>query len=74
MMPKVNSGNTVTVSRDINNLKKGDIVFCKVKGKHYIHLVSATRGDQYQIANNKGRANGWVTKKAIFGKVVKICS
>ncbi len=32
MKPKINSGDLVTVSPDISDISKGDIVFCKVKG------------------------------------------
>ena len=49
-----------------------DIVLCKVKGKQYLHLVSAMRKGQYQISNNKGFVNGWITVDSIFGKCVKI--
>lgn len=49
----------------------GDIVYCKVKGRYYTHLVKAkndTKG--VQIGNNKGGINGWT--KQVFGKVTKI--
>ena len=48
-----------------------DIVYCRVKGNYYTHLVKATdpkRG--CLICNNKGRINGWT--KNVFGKVVEI--
>ena len=72
MSPKIDHKNKVTISPDTSNIKKGDIVFCKVKNNHYIHLVTATNKDKYQISNNKGRINGWIGKKCIFGKVIKI--
>ena len=49
----------------------GDIVYCKVHGNVYTHLVKgkdATRG--VLIGNNHGRINGWT--KNIYGKVVEI--
>ena len=49
-----------------------DIVLCKVNGKQYLHLVTAKRGNQFQISNNKGHVNGWITINSIFGKCVKI--
>lgn len=59
-------------------LEVDDIVFCKVKGNYYTHLISAvrTRNQQieYQISNNHGFVNGWVKRRNIFGKVVKIWS
>ncbi len=51
--------------------EKGDIVYCKVKGNYYTHLVLAKNSDKgLQIGNNKGRINGWT--KAVYGKVTKI--
>lgn len=49
----------------------GDIVFCKVRGNFYTHLVKATNDRRgCLISNNRGRENGWT--KNIFGKVVEI--
>jgi SOS-response transcriptional repressor LexA len=53
-------------------VKVGDIVLCKVKGSHYLHLVSAIKGERYRISNNKGYINGWIGLSAIYGKVVQI--
>lgn len=48
-----------------------DIVFCKVKGAFYTHLVKG-KNDQkgLLIGNNKGKLNGWT--KTVYGKVIKI--
>lgn len=49
----------------------GDIVYCKVRGKFYTHLVKAKNDVKgCQIGNNKGYINGWT--KSVYGKVVKI--
>lgn len=76
MQPRIESGNLVTVSPDITDLKEGDIVFCKVKGNFYVHLVKGekTEGDKklYLIGNNKGGINGWVGTGAIYGKITQI--
>lgn len=73
MKGKINSGNLVTVEPiGDQKLKKGDIVLCKVKGHEYLHLIKATKGKQYQIGNNRGRINGWISIKAIFGICTKI--
>lgn len=72
MKPKVKSGELITISPDISNLKKGDVVFCKVGVKYYIHLLSAIQGKRYQISNNHNFVNGWIGKNGIFGKVIKI--
>jgi hypothetical protein len=51
--------------------KKGDIVYCKVNGRFYTHLVKATCAKRgCLITNNHGRTNGW-TKK-VFGKVIEV--
>ncbi len=54
------------------DVKVGDAVFCKVGGNYYTHLITAQRGDQYQIGNNHGHVNGWVTLDSIFGKVIAV--
>lgn len=73
MKGKINSGNLVTIEPIGNQkLKKGDIVLCKVKGREYLHLIKAIRGKQYQIGNNRGRINGWISIAAIFGICTKI--
>lgn len=50
---------------------KGDVVLCKVRGNQYLHLVTAVRGDQYQISNNHGYVNGWTSRANIFGLLTK---
>lgn len=70
MLPKIQSGQLITVSPDVSNIKVGDIVFCKVNGNIYVHLVNAINGKRYQIANNRGKINGWTSN--IYGKVIKI--
>ena len=72
MEPRIQSGELVQVSPDTSALAKGDVVFCKVRGQYYVHLIKAVRGDQYLIGNNRGGTNGWVAKAAIFGRVIAI--
>jgi len=78
MQPKIQSGNLVTVSPDVSEVVEGDIVLCKVKGNHYVHLVKATKteGDKklFLIGNNKGGTNGWITENGIFGRVTEVSS
>jgi len=73
MKGKIESGQLVTVE-PINGrkLEKGDIVLCKVNGSQYLHLIKAVQGDRYQIGNNVGRINGWVTLNSIYGICVSI--
>ena len=74
MTPKIRSGELCTVEpiADHGTLEPGDIVLCKLNGSQYIHLVSAIQGPRFQISNNKGHVNGWVTAKSIFGRLVKV--
>ena len=53
------------------DVKPGDIVYCRVRGNVYTHLVKAKNEKRgVLIANNRGRTNGW-TKK-VFGKVAEV--
>lgn len=74
MTPILKSGQVCEVSPidDTTLLEKGNIVFCKVHGHHYLHLISAIKGSQFQISNNHKHVNGWITKRNIYGKVTKI--
>lgn len=73
MTPKIESGDEVVVKKS-PTYKAGDIVYVKVKGTYYLHLLSAVdeSQDRYQISNNKGHVNGWVKADAIFGVCVKV--
>ena len=73
MTGKIESGQLCTVApAKPDDLAVGDIVLCKVNGSQYIHLVSAIQGARFQISNNKGHVNGWVTANAIYGKLVNV--
>jgi len=73
MSGKISSGQLVTVAPIGARVPAvGDIVLCKVNGAQYLHLVKAVSGDRFQIGNNKGRINGWTTRRNIFGLVTKI--
>lgn len=73
MTPKIDSGDEVVVKKAGRYLV-GDIVYAKVKGSYYLHLLSAIdeSQDRYQISNNHGHVNGWVKPEAIFGVCVKV--
>ena len=73
MSGKIESGDLCTVTPvDTADLRVGDIVLCKVNGREYLHLIKAVQGARFQIGNNRGRINGWVTAGAIFGRCVKV--
>ncbi len=73
MVGKIESGQLCTVEPiNSEDITVGDIVLCKVKGREYLHLVKAIQDKRFQIGNNRGRINGWITANSIFGKCVKI--
>lgn len=54
------------------DVEVGDIVYCKVRGNCYTHLVKAKNDKRgVLIGNNKGSINGWT--KNVYGKVIEIC-
>ena len=73
MQGKIESGQLCTVEPvDSATVAVGDIVLCKVNGREYLHLVKAIQGGRFQIGNNRGRINGWVSANSIFGKCVRV--
>jgi hypothetical protein len=53
------------------DIKKGDIVYCKVRGNVYEHLCTAVNKKRgCQISNNHGHVNGWT--KTVYGKIIEI--
>jgi hypothetical protein len=73
MRGRIESGQLVTVEPvDPTVLAVGDIVLCKVNGSEYLHIVKAIQGERFQIGNNRGFINGWITARGIFGKCVRI--
>ncbi len=54
----------------LDKVAVGDVVYCKVKGNFYTHLVKAINDKRgVQIGNNHGHINGWT--KQVYGKVIK---
>src|SRR5262245_61163552 len=73
MSGKIESGQLCTVRPvDPAALAVGDIVLCKVNGREYLHLIKAIQGPRFQIGNNRGRINGWVSAGAIYGQCVAV--
>ena len=74
MTPILKSGQPVLVEpvTEETKLSKGDVVFTKVNGHYYLHKIISIRNDKsYQIGNNHGHINGWVSRSTIYGKMVK---
>ena len=73
MSGKIESGQLCTVEPVASEaLEVGDIVLYKVNGSEYLHLVKAIQGPRFQIGNNRGRINGWITSNSIFGRCVRV--
>jgi hypothetical protein len=73
MAGKIESGQLCTVEPiEPSRLEVGDVVLCKVKGCECLHLVKAIQGSRFQIANNRGRINGWISANATFGRLVSV--
>lgn len=72
MVPLIKSGQDHRLTpAKWEDVKVGDIVYCKVKGRFYTHLVKAKNDIKgCQIGNNKGGINGWT--KQIYGKVIEV--
>lgn len=72
MQGRIESGQLCTVAPPNRPVRVGDVVLCKVRGKQFLHLVSAVRGPQVQISNNRGQVNGWIGSSAIYGLLVSV--
>lgn len=78
MVPKIYSRQECeyTPVDNPDQIEEGDIVWCKVKGNHYTHLVQAKKreseGWRFKIGNNKGGVNGWIGIENIFAKVIAV--
>lgn len=72
MNPKIKSGELVTINAvsSLDEVEVGDAVYCKVKGRIMLHLVSAKKDGQVQISNLSGHVNGWT--KTVYGKLVQV--
>ena len=73
MAGKIESGQLCTVEPAmIEALEVDDIVLCKVNGREYLHLIKAIQGARFLIGNNRGRINGRVNEKSIYGRCITI--
>jgi hypothetical protein len=74
MKGRIESGQLCTVVPidDEAKLAVDDIVLCRVRGAQYLHLIKAIRSGQFQIGNNRGGVNGWITANAIYGRLTAV--
>jgi len=72
MVPKIKHRQPVIIAPcKWEDVEKGDIVYCKVRGRIYTHLVKAKSDSKgCLIGNNRGHINGWT--KQVYGKVINI--
>lgn len=72
MLPLIKSKQPVKIAPATwQSVEEGDIVYCKVKGRLYTHLVKSKNDEKgCLIGNNKGGINGWT--RQIYGKVIEI--
>ena len=72
MLPILKSRQAVKIAPATwETVNVGDIVYCKVRGNTYTHLVTSKDPHKgCQISNNRNHVNGWT--KQVFGKVIEI--
>lgn len=72
MVPLIKSGQDHRLEPTTwEQCEEGDIVYCKVKGNFYTHLVKSKNEDRgLLIGNNRGGINGWT--KQVYGKVIEV--
>ena len=72
MVPLINSGQEhILEPATWETVEVGDIVYCKVKGNFYTHIVKGKNDNRgCLIGNNKGGINGWT--KNVYGKVTEV--
>lgn len=68
MRPRVRDGDLVTVAPcRVEDLRVGDIVLVRVRGRVVLHLIKAIDGQRCLIGNNHGHINGWAGPAAVYG-------
>ena len=72
MVPLIHSGQRhILAPTTLEATEVGHIVYCKVSGRFFTHLVTAKNDAKgCQISNNKGHVNGWT--KNVYGKVIEV--
>lgn len=74
MSPRIENRARLTLVpvSDHSVIEIGDVVFCKVNGNYYFHLVKSKKHIKekwmFLIGNNHGHDNGWTSQ--VFGKVL----
>lgn len=72
MTPRIRSRELVRLESIQSELQVNDIVLSKVKGRYWLHKISAIDGDRIQISNNHGHVNGWTRREKVYAIVTRI--
>jgi hypothetical protein len=73
MRGRIEDGQRVTLGPvDPETVETGDVVLVRWKGGVLLHLVKAATKERVLIGNNVGRINGWTSRKAVVGRLVRV--
>lgn len=73
MTPRIHSKDLVRLEAvDRSKLAVDDVVLAKVKGRYWLHKISAIDGDRVQISNNHGHVNGWTRRDKVYASVTNL--
>lgn len=73
MRGRIESGQLVTLeSVGDQPLAVDEAVFVYWKGGYILHLIKEVREDKLLIGNNLGKINGWVRRRDVLARVVKV--
>lgn len=75
MKPRIYTGSRLELKVVASKaLRVEDMVYCKVKGSYFVHLITAIDepNNRFQISNNSGYINGNIGPENIFGLCVKV--
>lgn len=74
MTPRIRSGQEVELApvTDPSALSRGDVVLVRVGGRVVLHLVSQATRERLLITNARGRANGWVPRSSVAGRLMRV--
>jgi hypothetical protein len=73
MRGRIEDGQPVTLGPvEPAAVEAGDVVLVRWKGGVLLHLVKEATGERLLIGNNVGKVNGWVSRKDVVGRVVRV--
>lgn len=73
MTPVIRSKDLVRLEAvDTSTLALDDVVLARVKGRYFLHKITAIDGDRIQISNNHGHVNGWTYRDKVFAIATKV--